>query len=110
MVGKRIPGVKGAMPRSSWSQAPISPNVIRNQGVPQVYVVPHGSGQSYAIHTATPFHYHAQAGSSAAILRPAWQKSQRGVGGAYRTPHATLPYLNLGAGPHYLQAPYAPLR
>lgn len=94
----------------SRSHAPMYPNAIRNQGVPQVYVMPYTGGQPYAIHMATPFVYHAQIGSSTAMLRPAWQKSQRGIGDSYQAPNANLPYLNLGAGPHYLQAPYAPLR
>lgn len=94
----------------SRTHAPMFPNAIRNQGVPQVYVVPYHGGQAYPIHAATPFQYHAQIGVSSAMLRPTWQKSQRGVGDSYRMPNVNLPYMNLGAGPHYLQAPYAPLR
>lgn len=99
--------LRRAMPRS---QAPSFSNAIKNQGYPRLYVTPSAGRQPYEIHAATPFVYHAQIGTSNAMLRPAWKKSQRGVGDSYQAPNGMLPYLNLGAGPHYLQAPYVPTR
>jgi hypothetical protein len=81
------------------------PNGLQNAQASAIYYVP-VNGQPQQIHPATPFRYNAQLGPGTSLVRPAWQKSQRGTSDALLTPNASLPYLNFVPGPYYFQPSY----
>ncbi len=83
------------------------PNSVQ-YSVPRVYYTP-VHGQPQQIHPATPWRYNAQHGAAHSLVRPAWQKSQRGISETLRTPNSSLPHLNFSPGPYYFQPGYTRL-
>lgn len=91
-----------AMPRTAAAHWP---NSVRQEAPRRLYYTP-VHGQRQQIPATTPWRYNAQHGPAHSLVRPAWEKSQRGAAQTLRTTNSSLPYLNIVPGPYYFQPAY----